>query len=119
MNQILNLTLADVLGDYLTGVGILTEGRHFQYDPVTKVGSSGWWKMNVQRAEQASGVAVCVRENRTNGNSTIYVGTITGMVKNEDGRVQIFFKCDRIIETGNVVWTDFAAGSYPVRYYPD
>lgn len=119
MNQNLSLTLADVLGDYPTGVGILTDGTNFQYDPVTKIASSGWWKMSAGRAEGTSGVAVCVRDNDADRNATIYVGTIIGIKTDEEGRVMVIFKVDRIIEAENVVWSDFAGGSNPVRYHPD
>lgn len=119
MNQNLDLTLADVLGEYPTGVGILTDGTNFQYDPVTKIASSGWWKLNVSRAEHTSGVAVCVRDNDANRNATIYVGTIIDIKTDEDGRVMVIFKVDRIIKAENVVWSDFAGGSNPVRYHPD
>ena len=118
MNQNLDLTLADVLGDCPTGVGILTDGRNFEYDPITKIGSSGWWKLNADRVLKTVGVAVCVREKKSNRNATIYVGAITGIETDEVGRAKVIFTGHRIIDAENVVWTEFAGGSNPVRYYP-
>lgn len=119
MNQNLNLTLADILGDYLTGVGVLTDGRSFRVDEATGVCCSGWWTCNADRIRQLKGVAVCERPEGGVSPATIHVGTIIDVKTNDENLVEITFQRERMIKVDEFSWPDFAAtGSNPIRYVP-
>lgn len=119
MNQNLNLTLADVLGDYLTGVGILTDGRGFVVDEATGVCRSGWWTCSAENVRKVKGVAVCVRPENRVSPASIHVGTIIDVKTNDAGLVEITFQGERVIKVDEFSWPDFAAtGSNPIRYFP-